>query len=90
MPRPPAVRLPSRRPSASLDVGPLDLVSLEAALAADLITASKSLQKKRKVTYLGKHASKSHIFDGKFNLKAWRRLWDLSQTLRALQELYKM
>ena len=32
---------------ASLDLGPLDLVFLEAALAADLITASKSLQKRQ-------------------------------------------
>ena len=44
-PRPAAVRLQSCRPGASLDLGPLDLVFLEAALAADLITASKSLQK---------------------------------------------
>ena len=35
--------MPSRRPGASLDLGPLDLVCLEAALAADLIMASKSL-----------------------------------------------
>ena len=42
-PRPAAVRLPSRRPGASLDLGPLDLVFLEAALADDLITASISL-----------------------------------------------
>ena len=46
---PAAGRLPSRRPGASLDLGPLDLVFLEAALAADLITASKSLQKPQKV-----------------------------------------
>ena len=38
-PRPAAVCLPSRLPGASLDLGPLDLVFLEAALAADLITA---------------------------------------------------
>ena len=38
-----AVRLPSRRPGALLDLGTLDLVFLEAALAADLITASISL-----------------------------------------------
>ena len=42
-PRLAAVRLPSRRQGASLDLGPPDLVFLEAALAADLITASKSL-----------------------------------------------
>ena len=33
---------------ASLDLGPLDLVFLEAALAADLITASKSFPKSSK------------------------------------------
>ena len=43
VPRLAAVHLPSRRPGASLDLGPLDLVFLEAALAADLITASISL-----------------------------------------------
>ena len=47
-PRPAAVRLPSCRPGASLDLGPLDLVFLEAALAADLIMASKSLQNDEK------------------------------------------
>ena len=36
-----ACRAASR--AASLDLGPLDLVSLDAALAADLIMASKSL-----------------------------------------------
>ena len=44
-PRPAAVRLPSRRPGASLDLGHLDEVFLEAALAVDLITASKSKQR---------------------------------------------
>ena len=43
-PRPAAVRLPSRRPGASLDLGPEDVVFLEAALAAGLITACKSKQ----------------------------------------------
>ena len=43
-PQPAAIRLPSR-PGAALDLGPLDLVFLEAALAADFITASISLQK---------------------------------------------
>ena len=42
-PKPAGVRLPSCRPGASLDLGPLDLVFLEAALAADLITALISL-----------------------------------------------
>ena len=45
MPWQAAVRLPSRRPGASLDLGPLDLVFLEAAVAADLITATTSLTK---------------------------------------------
>ena len=37
---------PAAGQGASLDLGPLDLVFLEAALAADLITSSKSFQKK--------------------------------------------
>ena len=36
---PPAVCMPSRRPGAPLDLGPLDLAFLEAALSADLIMA---------------------------------------------------
>ena len=44
-----AVRLPSRRLGASLDLGSLNLAFLEAALAANLITASRSLQKRQKV-----------------------------------------
>ena len=39
-PRPAAVRLPSHRLGATLDLRTLDLVFLEGALAADLITAS--------------------------------------------------
>ena len=42
-----AVCSPSRRPGASLDLGPLGLVFLGDALAADLITASKSLNPSR-------------------------------------------
>ena len=47
VPRPATVRLPSRRVGASLDLGPPDLVTvfLEAALAADVITAFKSKQR---------------------------------------------
>ena len=45
-PRAAAVRLPSRCPGVSLDLKPLDLVYLKAALAVHLITASTSKQKK--------------------------------------------
>ena len=42
----PAGRCPlAEPPGASLDVSPLDLVFLEAALAADLITASRFLRR---------------------------------------------
>ena len=44
-PQPAAVQLPSSRPGASPDLGPLDLVFLEAALAAGLIMASKAKQR---------------------------------------------
>ena len=42
--------LPSRRPGASPDLGPLNFVFLEAALATDLITASISLQRIKTVS----------------------------------------
>ena len=45
VPRLVAIRLPSRCQGASLDLGPLDLVFLEAALAADFITGSRSKQR---------------------------------------------
>ena len=43
-PQPSTILQASRRPGASLDLGPLHLVFLEAALAADLITVFPSLQ----------------------------------------------
>ena len=50
-PRPAVVRMLTRRPGASLDLGPLDLVFLEAALAADLITASISKTSRRVLNF---------------------------------------
>ena len=85
-------RLVPRRPHAWPSSWRSPANPREAALAADLITASlirlvavpgqQTRKKGRKVTELGKYASKSHIFDGKFNFKAWRRLWDWSRTLK--------
>jgi len=47
--QPAGVRLSSRRPDASLNLGPPNLFYLEAAEAAGLIMVSKSLQKGCKV-----------------------------------------
>ena len=46
-------------------------------------------QKRQKVTYLSKYEFKSQIFDWKFNLQAWKRLWDWSRTLKALKKYEK-
>ena len=57
-PQPAAIRLPSRRPGAFLDLGPLDLVFVVAALAADLIAAPKSIQKRQNMKSPGNDSSK--------------------------------
>ena len=59
--------------------GLLDLVSLETALVADLITAYKSVPKPQKIKQLGKYASKKCIKPMKMQTKARRTLSDRSR-----------
>ena len=67
--RPAAARLPNRCPGASLNLGPLDLVYLEAAQAAEFITTSifktsntvQNFAKLCKTYYRVPHCSKNNI-----------------------------
>ena len=44
-------------------------------------------QKRRKRRYLGNYASKLPTFDGKLDVKAWRRLWNRSRAPKTSKKL---
>ena len=42
------------------------------------------------MSYLDTYASKTLIFDGKFDAKAWRRLWDGSRATKNVKAIAKV